>query len=82
MNAYIHVNRENPDTQHLGSFCPASHCLGVSTTALADAWLSVDHQASLWCNQVIFSSKLVRSREERRCSTLGPTQSRVSPSML
>lgn len=33
--------------------CPPTHCLSVSTTALAGAWLSVDHRASLWCNQIV-----------------------------
>ena len=33
--------------------CPATHCMSVSTTALPEAWLSVDHRAALWCNQVV-----------------------------
>jgi len=30
----------------------------------------------------VIDSGLVRSHEERRCSNLGPTQSRISPSIL
>jgi len=44
------VGTERSDVYQL---CPPSHCLSVSTTALAGAWLSVDHRASLWCNQVV-----------------------------
>jgi hypothetical protein len=26
--------------------------VNVATTAMADAWLEVDHQAMVWCNQI------------------------------
>jgi len=41
------------DRTDMHQLCPPTHCLSVSTTALAGAWLSVDHRASLWCNQVV-----------------------------
>ena len=44
------VGTERTDVYQL---CPPTHCLSASTTALAGAWLSVDHRASLWCNQVV-----------------------------
>ena len=44
------VGTERSDVYQM---CPSTHCLSMSATTLAGAWLSVDHQASLWCNQVV-----------------------------
>ena len=55
------------DRNDVHQMCPSTHCLSVSTTALAGAWLSVDHRASLWCNQVVrITVRAIRSLSVRR----------------
>mmetsp|Transcript_54706 Transcript_54706/g.133769 ORF Transcript_54706/g.133769 Transcript_54706/m.133769 type:complete len:993 (+) Transcript_54706:85-3063(+) len=37
----------------VGHFCTPARCLAVSSTAIDAAFLSVDHQAAVWCNQLV-----------------------------
>ncbi|EKX43074.1 hypothetical protein GUITHDRAFT_140667 [Guillardia theta CCMP2712] len=37
----------------LSRICPPTHCLSVSSTAVAGVWMPIDHQAILWCNQMV-----------------------------
>ncbi|KAF4385810.1 hypothetical protein F8388_010366, partial [Cannabis sativa] len=66
--------------ESLDGIVPPTHGLVISTTGMKNVWLSMEHQAILWCNQLVVqvSHTLLSLTDSRTGQPLAETQKRLS----
>ncbi|KAK4778577.1 hypothetical protein SAY86_006105 [Trapa natans] len=66
--------------ESLEGIVPPRHGLTVSTTAMKNVWLSMEHQAILWCNQLVVqvSHTLLSLVDSKTGQTYPDTQKRLA----
>ncbi|PKK79545.1 PGAP1-domain-containing protein [Rhizophagus irregularis] len=68
------------DSANINSIVPASHGFTVFTTSIPNVWTSMDHQAILWCEQLVkvVATSLLSIVDIRRSGQTKPSAERMA----
>lgn len=68
------------DSANINSIVPASHGFTVFTTSIPNVWTSMDHQAILWCEQLVkvVATSLLSVVDIRRSGQTKPSAERMA----
>ena len=68
------------DSANINSIVPASHGFTVFTTSIPNVWTSMDHQAILWCEQLVkvVATSLLSVVDIRRSGQTKPSAERMT----